>query len=60
MVIFSMILNDFSAYVQAELRERIVAILVNDALSAFQIVFLGWWLPPFGQIAVGSKLTSLQ
>ncbi len=46
-------------YVQAEFRERIVAVLANNALGSLQVVFLCWWCPPFGQIAIGAELTSL-
>ena len=46
-------------YIQAEFWERIISVLVNNALGPLQIIFLGRRFPPFGQIAIGAELTSL-
>jgi len=45
--------------VELEFGERVIAVLVNDALGSVQILFLGLGFPPISQIAVGSELATL-
>lgn len=46
-------------YLEAELGERIVAVLVDDALGAFEVLLLRGRFPPLGQVAVRSELATL-
>ena len=46
-------------YIQAEFRERIVAVLADYAFSSLYEIFLCRWYPPFCQIAIEPKLSPL-
>ena len=48
-----------SVDVEFEFGERVIAVLVNDALGPVQILFLGLGFPPISQIAIGSELATL-
>lgn len=46
-------------YVESKFGERVIAVLVDDALSSFQVIRLRRWFPPFLQIAIRTELASL-